>query len=531
MNTPSGAPATRRTAVRRALISVYDKYGVVDLARALHDAGIEILSTGGTARMLLEAGLPIRRISEVTGTPEMLDGRVKTLHPKVHAGILAVRDNPRHQKDLAAYGAEPIDLVVANLYPFEMTARMEGIGLGEIIEMIDIGGPTMVRAAAKNFRDVGVVVDPADYGAVVDEIREHGGLSDATRLALSRKAFQHTASYDSAVYTFMAQLEPDGTRRAADSPFPQKISLTVDKIQDLRYGENPHQKAAFYAEVQGNGATLAHAAQLHGSELSFNNLLDFDAAFAAVSSLDGPGCVVVKHNNPSGAAVGEDAAEAFRLARDADPVSAYGGVVAFNRTVDEDAALALGETFFEGVIAPGYTAEAREALKKKKKLRVLELGGARAGRPGLDVRRVSGGYLLQEWDSDDSLDEVKIATRRAPTEEEWAALRFAWRICRHVRSNAIVLAKDHRTVGIGAGQMSRVDSVRIAVVKAGEEARGSVMASDAFFPFPDGVEEAARAGVTAVIQPGGSIRDEEVVAAVDRLGLAMLFTGRRHFRH
>lgn len=481
---------------------------------------------------LEKAGVPVIGVSEVTKFPEMLDGRVKTLHPKIHAGILAVRDNARHQKDLSNFGAEPIDLVVANLYPFEMTARMEGIGLGEILEMIDIGGPTMVRAAAKNFRDVGVIVDPADYGPVIDEIREHRGLSDATRLTLARKAFQHTSSYDTAVYTFLAQLLPDGTRRTADSPYPQKITLTVDKVQDLRYGENPHQTAAFYAELQGNGATLAHAVQVHGAELSFNNLLDLDAAFAAVSSLDGPACVIVKHNNPCGAATGTDVTEAFHRAREADPVSAYGGIVAFNRPVDEEAAQAVSETFFEGIIAPEYSADATELLKRKKKLRVLELGGARVGRrPGLDVRRVSGGYLLQEWDSDDSLDEVKIVTRRAPTEEEWETLRFAWRVCRHVKSNAIVLARPHRTVGIGAGQMSRVDSVRIAVTKAGEQARGAVMSSDAFFPFPDGIEEAARSGVTAVIQPGGSIRDEEVIAAADRLGLAMLFTGRRHFRH
>ncbi len=523
----------RVTPVRRALLSVYDKDGIVDLARSLHELGVELLSTGGTARLVEEAGIPLRRVAEETGFPEMLDGRVKTLHPRIHAGILAIRGNPKHEEDLARQDVRPIDLVVVNLYPFEKTARMEGIGIEEIVEMIDIGGPTMVRAAAKNFRDVGVVVDPRDYGRIADELREQGGLSDETRFLLARKAFQHTASYDTAIFSFLNQLTPDGSRRVDESPFPQKVVLELEKIQDLRYGENPHQRAAFYGELQGNEPTLARAVQLQGKELSFNNLLDLDGALAAVSSLGEHGCVVVKHGNPCGAGVGESPAEAFEKAREGDPVSAFGGIVAFNTPIDADAAELLRGMFLEAVIAPAVGDEAREILARKKKLRVLALGGdpRAARRPGLDVRRVSGGYLLQDWDTDDDLADAKVVTDRAPTDEEWAALRFGWRLVRHVRSNAIVFSLADRLVGVGAGQMSRVDSVKIAAMKAGEKSKGAAMASDAFFPFPDGVEEAAKAGVTAVIQPGGSIRDEEVIAAANRLGLAMVFTGRRHFRH
>lgn len=527
----AGAPE-RVTPVRRALLSVYDKEGIVELARGLAERRVEILSTGGTARVLRDEGVPLRRISEVTGVPELLDGRVKTLHPKVHAGILAVRGNAQHQSDVAAYGAELIDLVVVNLYPFEQTARMDGIGLAEIVEMIDIGGPTMVRAAAKNFHDVGVVVDPADYERVIEEVRDRGGLADATRLQLACKAFNHTAAYDTAIFSFLSQLGPDGARRSAASLFPQKLRFDLDKLADLRYGENPHQKAAVYVEPQGNAPTITRAAQLQGIELSFNNYLDLDAAVAAVCSLPGCGAVIVKHNNPCGAAVAGTGAEAFRAAQQCDPESAFGGIVAFNEAVDLDAAEALSSLFLEGVAAPGFSPDAAEALARKKKLRVLQFGGpGRPRRTGFDYRRVSGGFLVQEWDQDADLAGARVATRRAPTEREWEALRFAWRIVRHVRSNAIVLSLADRTVGIGAGQMSRVESVRIAVRKAGERARGAALASDAFFPFRDGLDEAARAGATAVIQPGGSIRDEEVIAAADEHGLAMVFTGRRCFRH
>lgn len=531
MNAESGS-ADRYPPVRRALLSVFEKDGIVDLARALTDCGVELLSTGGTGRLLREAGVPIRRISDVTGVPEMLDGRVKTLHPKVHAGILAIRNNPRHQRDLESVGAPLIDLVVANLYPFEMTARMEGIGIAEILEMIDIGGPTMVRAAAKNFSDVGVVVDPRDYSGVVEEIRDHGGLSDATRLVLARKAFQHTAAYDTAVFSFISQLTPEGKRKAQDSPFPQKVTLEMEKIQDLRYGENPHQRAAFYGELQGNEPTVARAVQLQGPELSFNNILDLDAAMGVVMSLDPTACAIIKHNNPCGAATAGSATEAFKLALTGDPVSAYGGIVAFNRRVDAAAARELAPIFFEAVIAPEFCPEAREVLSRKKKLRLLSGGDVRRfRRTGLDLRRVSGGYLLQEWDRDDDLGEIRFVTRRHPSEGEWKALRFAWQVCRHVKSNAIVFARPDLLVGAGAGQMSRVDSVRIAAAKAGERAQGAALASDAFFPFRDGLDEAARAGVTAVIQPGGSIRDEEVIAAADEHKIAMVFTGKRHFKH
>lgn len=529
----SASPASQPAPpIRRAILSVYDKDGVVPLARGLADHGVEILSTGGTARMLLEEGIEIQRIADLTGFPEMLDGRVKTLHPKVHAGILALRDRDQHVADLERQGIAPIDLVVVNLYPFEQTARMDDIGLEEIVEMIDIGGPTLVRAAAKNFRHVGVVVDPRDYGPVLDEIRDDGRLSDDTRFRLAHKAFRHTASYDTAIFSFLSQLEPDGSRKRADSLFPQKLSFELEKVQDLRYGENPHQRAAFYADMQSNEATLSRAVQLQGKELSFNNILDLDAAMGAVASLDGCGCVVVKHNNPCGAAIGRDPVSAFEGAKAGDPVSAFGGIVAFNREIGPGAAEALTSMFLEAVIAPGFSADAREILSRKKKLRVLEWGDVRNyRRSGLDIRRTAGGCLLQEWDTDDPLNEMRVVTSREPSADEWNALKLGWRISRHVKSNAIVFANAQRVTGVGAGQMSRVDSVRLAHQKAGDAAHGSVMASDAFFPFRDGVDAAAEAGVTAVIQPGGSIRDKEVVEAADEHGMAMVLTGRRQFRH
>jgi phosphoribosylaminoimidazolecarboxamide formyltransferase/IMP cyclohydrolase len=518
--------------VKRALISVYDKEGVVDFARTLAEAGVEILSTGGTARLLGEEQIPLTRIAELTGVPEMLDGRVKTLHPKVHAGILALRDSESHRKDLQEYGVEPIDLVVVNLYPFEKTSRMEGLVLSEIVEMIDIGGPTMVRAAAKNFGDVGVVVDPRDYGTIGEEVATRGGLNDELRFLLARKAFQHTASYDTAIFSFLAQLHPDGRPKVRDALFPQTLTLELEKIQELRYGENPHQKAAFYGELQGNEPTLARADQLQGKELSFNNLLDLDAAIGAAASLPECGCVVVKHLNPCGAAVADTPAEAFRRAREGDPVSAFGGIVAFNRVVDAEAAEELVSMFLEAVIAPDFERDAREILASKKKLRVMQWGEPDGWlRPGLDIRRVSGGVLVQEWDEDDPLDSLEVVTERAPGDDEMRALRFAWAVCRHVKSNAIVFARDGQIVGVGAGQMSRVDSVRLASEKAGERSQGAVMASDAFFPFRDGVDAAAKAGIRAVIHPGGSIRDEEVIAAADEHGIAMVLTGRRHFKH
>ncbi len=524
-------PSSRITPVRRAILSVYDKDGVVAFARRLREQNVEILSTGGTARLLASEGIDLRRIADVTGMPEMLDGRVKTLHPRIHGGILAMRDREEHQADLERHEIEAIDLVVVNLYPFEATAQMEGVSFAEIIEMIDIGGPTMVRAAAKNFSDVGVIVDPTDYTRVADEIREHGGLRDETRFQLAHKAFAHTASYDTAIFSYLNQVEKDGTPKVANSLFPQKLTLEMEKIQDLRYGENPHQRAAFYGQLQGNAPTLARAHQVHGANLSFNNLLDLDAAMDTVASLPGCGCVVIKHGNPCGAATADDSATAFERALEGDPTSSFGGIVAFNQEIGPMAAEALTSIFLEAVVAPAFSEEALAVLRKKKKLRVIAWGDPKHyRRPGLDLRRVSGGYLLQEWDDDDAGD-FDVVSQRPPSEKELRSMHFAWTLTRHVKSNAIIFAVEDRLVGVGAGQMSRVDSVKLAAMKAGEKARGAAMASDAFFPFPDGIEEAAKAGITAVIQPGGSIRDKSVIEAVDRLDLAMVLTGRRHFKH
>ena len=517
--------------IRRALLSVFDKHGILDLGRALAQAGVEILSSGGTARLLQESDVAVTTVADYTGFPEMLDGRVKTLHPKIHGGILALRDNKGHIADLTSNGIEPIDLVVVNLYPFEKTARTEGISRNDVIEMIDIGGPTMVRAAAKNYAHVGIVVDPADYDGVIEEVLGSGMLSDATRRRLSVKAFRHTAEYDTAVHAWMSRID----RVEADdgSTMPVRLSLEFVKAQNLRYGENPHQQAAFYAEPAGAGLSLSTAEQLQGKELSFNNILDFDAALAVVTELDRAACAIIKHGNPCGAALGSDPRTAFDRALECDPVSAFGGVVAFNRGVDGRAAEALAEHFFEGVIAPCFDQEARGTLARKKKLRLLEMGDLNGRRrEGYDLRRVGGGLLAQGWDRlTESVRDSRVVTRKAPTDEQWQALEFAWAICKHVKSNAIVYADAKRTIGIGAGQMSRVDSARLGVDKAQSSIEGSVMASDAFFPFRDGIDAAASAGVTAVIQPGGSIRDEEVIAAADEHGLAMVFTGRRHFRH
>ncbi len=519
--------------VRRALVSTFDKEGIVSFCRDLEAAGVEILSTGGTARLLKESGVSVVRVSDRTGFPEMLDGRVKTLHPRIHAGILAVRSDARHMEDLKRAGIDPIDLVVANLYPFEKTAAMEGIGLAEVVEMIDVGGPTMVRAAAKNFAHVGVVVDPSDYAGVIEEIRGAGGLGSATRLALAVKAFRHTCAYDSAVSSYLARVGPGGELPSGPAPLPETLHLRLSKAADLVYGENPHQRAAFYRDALPGGASVARAAQLQGKPLSFNNVLDFDGALALAASLRGRACAIVKHGNPCGAALGGDAAEAFRKALACDPTSAFGGVIAFNVPVDGDAASAIAEAFYEGVLAPSFEAPAREALARKKNLRLLETGEiAGLARTGWDLRRVNGGLLAQDWDdAPDPVREAKVVTRRAPTDEEWEALEFAWTVVRHVKSNAIVYALGDRTLGIGAGQMSRVDSARFGILKARLPLKGAAVASDAFFPFRDGLDVAAEAGATAAIQPGGSMRDTEVIAAADEHGMAMVLTGRRHFRH
>jgi phosphoribosylaminoimidazolecarboxamide formyltransferase/IMP cyclohydrolase len=517
--------------VRRALVSVFDKDGIVDFAKGLTELGVSILSSGGTARLLREAGIPVQGVSEYTGFPEMLDGRVKTLHPRIHGGILGIRDNADHVAQMQDAGIEPIDLVVVNLYPFEATAADGSRSREDVIEMIDIGGPAMVRAAAKNHADVGVVVSPGDYDMVLDELKGDGALSEDTRRRLAASAFEHTARYDAAVASWMAGADLDGDAGAATHP--DSIALHLDKVQDLRYGENPHQTAAFYRESVASAASIARATQLQGKELSFNNILDFDAALNCASSFAGGACAIIKHGNPCGVAAGDSPGSSFRAALECDPLSAFGGVIAFNRPVDEDAAGAIAEAFYEGVVAPGFSNEARARLRKNKNLRLLEIGEVDGlHRPGKDLRRVSGGLLVQDWDDAvDTVRDCKVVTERSPDEDEWRALQFAWVVAMHVKSNAIVYAAADRTLGIGAGQMSRVDSSKLGAMKARSSLEGTAMASDAFFPFRDGIDAAAEVGVRAVVQPGGSIRDEEVVAAANEHGMAMVFTGRRHFRH
>jgi phosphoribosylaminoimidazolecarboxamide formyltransferase/IMP cyclohydrolase len=521
--------------IRRALLSVSDKTGLLDLARALAEFGVELISTGGTRQALADAGLPVRDIADVTGFPEILDGRVKTLHPRVHGGILAVRDNPQHQATLQQQGIAPIDLVVCNLYPFEATVARAGSSPEEVIENIDIGGPTLVRAAAKNYRDVAVVTDPAQYAAILEELRQHNGaLTLATRERLAAAAFARIAAYDGAISAYFH-------RHRAPDDWPAALDLHWDRRLVLRYGENPHQKAAFYVEPGARHACVATAEVLHGKELSYNNILDLDSALNLVREFAEPAAVVIKHNNPCGAAVGATLEEAFRKAYEGDPLSAYGGILAFNRELDEATARQITEPnrFVECIIAPGYSEAAFQLLTTrpswKKSVRLLRTGpleadGARA--QSLDYRRVDGGLLVQTRDvGGDDFAQRRVVTRRPPTDAELADLRFAWMVCKHVKSNAIVLARGGMVVGVGAGQMSRVDAVHLAVRKAGERSRGAVLASDAFFPFRDNIDEAAKAGVTAVVQPGGSMRDADSIAACDEHGLAMVLTGVRHFRH
>ncbi|WP_437728129.1 bifunctional phosphoribosylaminoimidazolecarboxamide formyltransferase/IMP cyclohydrolase [Sorangium sp. So ce861] len=521
--------------IRRALISVSDKTGLLPLARRLAEKGVEILSTGGTQRALQDAKVPVVGVEAYTGSPEVMDGRVKTLHPRVHGGILM--RGAIDEDDLARLGGQPIDLVVCNLYPFEATVRRQGVTHPEIIENIDIGGPSMVRSAAKNHARVAVVVDPADYDAVLAEIDSAGEVSSATRRRLATKAFAHTAAYDGMVAGYLSSLPEAGEPNAAErEPYPRFLTLALERAYPLRYGENPHQSGAFYRERGAAAGSLALAESLGagGKELSFNNLVDVDAAFEAVREFTQPAAVVVKHTNPCGVAVAGDLATAYRTAREADSVSAFGGIVALNREVDRAAAEVLVETFLECVIAPAYAPEALEVLRTKKNLRVLATGALLpADHRELTFKRVGGGLVVQDRDATAG-GEVrggKVVTKRAPTEQELEALDLGWRVCKHVKSNAIVLTVPGSTVGVGAGQMSRVESVRIACSKAGERARGSVLASDAYFPFPDGLALAAEHGITAVAQPGGSVRDPEVIAAADAAGVAMVFTGVRHFRH
>ncbi len=511
--------------VRRALVSVFDKTGIIPFARGLSETGAEIVSTGGTARALRDEGLEVREVEDLTGFPEMMDGRVKTLHPRVHAGLLAVRDNPEHMRQAREHDIGMIDLVAVNLYPFEETVRRDPQNLAGIIEMIDIGGPAMLRSASKNFRHVAVVVDPRDYERVLTQIREKGGIAEATRMELAAKAFSHTAAYDALIAEFLRQ-------RSEPAGFPDTLSLTFRKRADLRYGENPHQPAALYSDPLETGPSAARSEQIHGKELSFNNILDLDASWNLVCDFDEPACAIIKHTNPAGAAVATDPAEAFGLALETDPVSAFGGIAAFNRSVTEGAARRLASIFLEAIIAPDFDAGALEILRVKRTLRLMKAGAAARSAGGRDYKRVAGGLLVQGRDhlSEASAD-AKVRTKRSPTYEEMKALRFAWTVARHVKSNAIVYARGTATAGIGAGQMSRVDAVRFGAQKARASLEGSALASDAFFPFRDGVDEAAKVGVTAIIQPGGSVKDEEVIEAADEHGIAMVFTGRRHFRH
>jgi phosphoribosylaminoimidazolecarboxamide formyltransferase / IMP cyclohydrolase len=501
--------------IRRVLLSVTDKTGVADFARGLTALGAELISTGGTARLLREAGIAVTDVSEVTRFPEMLDGRVKTLHPAIAAGMLAMRGKPEHMQALAEHGITPIDMVVVNLYRFEDVAAKADATLEELIENIDIGGPTMIRAAAKNYQDVAVVVSPDDYAPILDELHANGALSAKTHWRLAKKAFRTTAAYDAAI---SARLETEST--------PAELSIREPKLMDLRYGENPHQAAALYGR---RGEGVAGAEQLNGKELSYNNLVDLDAAWQLVCEFEYPAAAIVKHTNPCGCAERGELAQAYRKAFESDPVSAYGGVIGLNRPVDEETAAEIAKTFIEAIAAPDYSPEALAILTAKKNLRLIRVS-PHADR--LVVKSITGGFLAQTADTA-KLDRATavVRSKRAPTDEEWEMLEFAWKVAKHVKSNAIVYARRGLTVGIGAGQMSRVDSVRLGAMKAVLPLAGTVVASDAFFPFADGVEEAAKHGVTAFIQPGGSVRDEDVIAAADRLGVAMVFTGVRHFRH
>jgi phosphoribosylaminoimidazolecarboxamide formyltransferase / IMP cyclohydrolase len=519
--------------VKRALLSVTNKAGLVDFARQLTTMGVELISTGGTAQVLREKGLTVRDVSDLTGFPEMLDGRVKTLHPAVHGGILHRRSSEEHCAAVAAQGIEAIDMVVVNLYAFEETARRPGVSFGELVENIDIGGPSMVRSAAKNFEDVAVVTAPADYAAVAAEmLANHSGLSLETRWRLARQAFSLTASYDSAIALTFSKIAAERQSDAGPAPaeaaaFPPTLLLAYSKIEDLRYGENPHQRAALYGD--GVGAGVAAAQQLQGKELSYNNLVDLDAAWELVQEFEEPAVAIIKHTNPSGAATAPSVVEAYQKALATDPVSAFGSVIGINREVDEALAEEITKLFVEAIAAPSFSEAAQTKLSSKKNLRLLIVKHAK---PARIAKQISGGLLLQDADTEEVSDAgLKVVTVRQPSAEELQSLFFAWKVAKHVKSNAIVYARDGQTIGVGAGQMSRVDAARFGAMKAVLPLANCVAASDAFFPFPDGLEAVAAAGATAVIQPGGSVRDQEVIAAADRLGMAMVFTGTRHFRH
>jgi len=531
--------------IQRAILSVTDKTGLVDFARKLSALGVELISTGGTAKLLRDSGVTVKDISELTGFPEMLDGRVKTLHPKVHGGILHRRDNATHRSAVAEHCIAPIDMVVVNLYAFEKTAAKPGVAFEELIENIDIGGPSMIRSAAKNFHDVAIVTSPADYDSIADELERSGGtVSQETKWRLAQKAFATTAAYDSAIASTLESVTAESFQLQPEKDaFPPTLRFTFQKTFDLRYGENPHQKAAMYSD--GSGVGVANARQLQGKELSYNNIVDLQAAWDLAQEFDEPVVAIIKHTNPCGTATGKTLAEAYKRALECDPVSAFGGVIGVNRPIDAEAAEEMHKLFLEVIAAPAFDEAAIAKFANKKNLRLVEVIDPRS--PGRLVRgqdeasaaprewvlkNISGGLLVQDADVRPLQDaDLKVVTQRPPRPEETRALLFAWKVCKHVKSNAIVYARDGQTVGVGAGQMSRVDSAKIGAMKAQLPLQGTVAASDAFFPFPDGVEEIAKAGATAIIQPGGSQRDPEVIAAADRLGLAMLFTGVRHFRH
>ncbi len=524
--------------IERALISVFDKSGIAEFAGGLAELGVGIVSTGNTARRLRDEGIKVTDVSELTGFPEMMDGRVKTLHPNVHAGVLARRDNSDDIRQLGEHGIGTIDLVCTNLYPFVETTELPDVVFDQVVENIDIGGPSMIRAGAKNFRDVAVVTDPGDYGRVLDQMRQTDcKLSAALLLELAQKAFVHTAQYDGAIAQYLSGVKTDGKlfQLPEDPEFPDRMFMDLRKLSGLRYGENPHQRAAFYGWGSGAAFGMAAAEQLQGKELSYNNLVDIQAAWGLIQEFDEPACAIIKHTNPCGTALGNDLREAYLSALESDPVSAFGSVIAVNRTLDSATAEEMAKIFVEAVVAPEVDPEAAALFAAKRNLRLLRTG-AKADSPGvrgMEIRNVAGGLLVQSVDDSDELSgsSIRTVTSRKPTDEEWRDLHFAWRVSRHVKSNAIVLARGGRTVGVGAGQMSRVDSVRLSVDKARPGAEGAVLASDAFFPFRDGVDEAAKAGVRAIIQPGGSRRDEEVIQAAEEHGLAMVMTDTRHFKH
>lgn len=530
---------TQLLPIRRALISVSDKSGVVEFARTLKDFGVEIISTGGTAKILREAGLDVRDVSDVTGFPEMMDGRVKTLHPKIHGGLLSLRDNEEHLSAMSAHGIEPIDLVVVNLYPFQQTIAREGVSREDAIEQIDIGGPAMIRSASKNAQSVAVVVLPEQYDGISEELKNlRGSLTLSTRNRLAVQAFQTTASYDNAISDYLLKsldespapvnsVSLNEVDSAHEGP-PDRIAWSLTKSSDLRYGENPHQRAALY---KNGTAGLGNALLLSGKEMSYNNYVDADAAWQLVNDFTDCACAIIKHTNPAGAGLGSTPRDAYTKALATDPVSAFGGIVAFNRRVDIDAAKEVIKIFTEVVIAPDYDAEAVEILQSKKNLRVLRINSPDSG-TGLEFKQISGGVLIQTSDTHKlTRSDLKVVSARQPTDEEIKALLFAWTVCKHTKSNAIVYGRDDQTVGVGAGQMSRVDSVKIGAMRAQLPLDGSVLASDAFFPFRDGIDEAAKHGIVAIIQPGGSVRDNEVIAAADEHKIAMVFTGIRHFKH